>query len=212
MLKKLLATALIAATATTAIAPSAGFAQSTELQLAQAARDGQPPRRRPFQPDNTPSAAQIERSLDAKPRRQFRPQERVTVREFKRRPDLRRMAPSIEIQSINFDFGSAAIPRDQYDKVERIAEGMRRVLRRNRGAVFLIEGHTDAVGSFQSNQVLSENRAESLRRVLSRDFGVPSRALETFGYGEEYLLVNTQNEAWENRRVTLRRIDEIVRR
>ena len=211
MLKKFFAAALIATTAATAM-PAAGFAQQGDMQLAQQRRDDQPPRRRPFQPDNTPSAAQIERSLDAKPRRQFRPQERVTVREFKRRPDLRRMAPSIEIQSINFDFGSASIPRDQYDKVERIAEGMRRVLRRSPGAIFLIEGHTDAVGSFQSNQVLSEDRAESLRRVLSRDFSVPSRALETVGYGEEYLLVNTQNEAWENRRVTLRRIDEIVRR
>ena len=211
MLKKFLAAALIATTAATAV-PTAGFAQQGELQLAQQSNERGPARRRPFQPDNTPSASQIERSLDARPRRQFRPQERVTVREFKRRPDLRRMAPSIEIQSINFDFGSAAIPRDQYDKVERIAEGMRRVLRRNRDAIFLIEGHTDAVGSFQSNQVLSEDRAESLRRVLSRDFRVPSRALETVGYGEEFLLVNTQSEAWENRRVTLRRIDEMVRR
>jgi outer membrane protein OmpA-like peptidoglycan-associated protein len=31
------------------------------------------------------------------------------------------------------------------------------------------------------------------------------------GYGEQYLLVNTPYENWENRRVTLRRVDEFLR-
>ncbi len=165
-----------------------------------------------FAQASTPSASQIERSLNAPPRRRMQERDRVTVREFKRRPELRRQAPSIDVQSINFEFGSARIDSSQYGKIENIAEGMRRVLRRNPGATFLIEGHTDAVGSFQSNQILSEDRAESLRDVLNRRFRVPGRALETVGYGEEFLLVQTQNEEWRNRRVTLRRIDEFVRR
>ena len=82
---------------------------------------------------------------------------------------------------------------------------------RNPRARFLIEGHTDAVGSDYSNQLLSERRADSLRRVLVREFGVPQRTLETVGYGEEYLLVQTQNENWQNRRVTLRRVDQFLR-
>ena len=57
--------------------------------------------------DAMPSATQIERQLDAAPRVKLRPDQKVTVREFKRRPELRRMAPSIDIQSINFAFGSA---------------------------------------------------------------------------------------------------------
>ncbi|KQZ96525.1 flagellar motor protein MotB [Mesorhizobium sp. Root157] len=159
----------------------------------------------------TPSAAQIERQLDVSPRLKLQPNKRVTVREFKRRPDLRRAAPSIDIQSINFEFGSAEIPFSQYRKVENIAEGLNRILRRDRRATVLIEGHTDAVGSFSSNQVLSERRAESLKRVLVREFRVPARALETVGYGEEFLLVPTPNENWRNRRVTLRRIDSFIR-
>ena len=75
----------------------------------------------------------------------------------------------------------------------------------------LIEGHTDAVGSFQSNQVLSEQQAASLKGTLVREFGVPGYALETVGYGEEFLLVPTQNENWQNRRVTLRRFDDFIR-
>ena len=132
----------------------------------------------------TPSAAQIERTLEATPRMKLRPSERVTIREFKRRPDLRRMAPSIDIQSINFAFGSAAIAPSQYGKVENIADGLHCLLRRDRHARVLIEGHTDAVGSFASNQALSEQRAASLKRTLVREFGVPGYALETVGYGE----------------------------
>ncbi|MGQ3211724.1 OmpA family protein [Shinella sp.] len=159
----------------------------------------------------TPSEDMILRRLDAAPARRMPENERVTVREFKRRADLRRTAPSIDIQSINFAFASADIPRSEYRKVRQIARAMEKILSRRRRAVFLIEGHTDAVGSAASNQVLSERRAASLKWVLVQEFGIPSRALETVGYGEEYLLVPTQNEEWRNRRVTLRRIDEFVR-
>jgi len=157
-----------------------------------------------------PSASQIERQLEAPPRVKVRPDQKVTVREFKRRPELRRMAPSIDIQSINFAFGSAEIPRSQYRKVEAIADALDSVLERRPRAKFLIEGHTDAVGSAQSNLLLSERRAESLKRALVLDFGIPRRALETVGYGEEFLLVPTQNENWRNRRVTLRRFDDFL--
>jgi len=158
-----------------------------------------------------PSASQIERRLNAPAKNRLRPSDRVTIREFKRRPELRRAAPSIDIQAINFAFASADIPYSQYGKVEVIADALDRILRRNPGAQVLIEGHTDAVGSYATNQRLSEARAASLKRMLVREFGVPSYAIETVGYGEEYLLVPTQNENWRNRRVTLRRVDEFVR-
>ncbi|KAB2956257.1 MAG: OmpA family protein [Rhizobiaceae bacterium] len=158
-----------------------------------------------------PSAQQIERQLEAAPRKRVRPEERVTIREFKKRPELRRNAPAIDIQSINFAFGSAEIPYSQFGKIENIADAIERILRRDRRQVFLVEGHTDAVGSWGSNQRLSEARAASLKSVLVNEFGIPRRALETVGYGEEYLLVPTQDENWRNRRVTLRRItDQIV--
>lgn len=159
----------------------------------------------------TPSEATIMRRLEAAPARRLRADERVTVRELKRRRDLRRAAPSIDIQSINFAFGSAVIPREEHRKVRQIARALQQILRRRRNARFLIEGHTDAVGSTYSNQVLSERRAESLKWLLVQEFGVQAYALETVGYGEEDLLVPTAYEEWRNRRVTLRRIDEFVR-
>lgn len=159
-------------------------------------------------PAATPSASQIERKLGAPASNA--PKRRVTIREFKRRPELRRAAPSIDIQSINFAFGSAEIPYSQYGKVENIATALERLLRRRPDMQVLIEGHTDAVGSDYSNQILSEARASSLKRLLVREFGLPSYAMETVGYGERYLLVETPYEDWHNRRVTLRRIDEFV--
>jgi outer membrane protein OmpA-like peptidoglycan-associated protein len=165
-----------------------------------------------FAEDRTgPSSGEIMRQLDAAPRQRVRPEDRVTIQEFRRRPELRRAAPSIDIQAINFEFASAEIPRSEFRKVREIATALDQLSRRRRGARFLIEGHTDAVGSRESNQILSERRAASLKRVLVREFGVPARLLETVGYGEDFLLVNTPNENWRNRRVTIRRIDEFVR-
>jgi outer membrane protein OmpA-like peptidoglycan-associated protein len=161
------------------------------------------------QTQTMPSANQILRQLEIAPR--IRPERRVTVPELKRRRELREMAPSIDIQSINFGFGSAEIPYSQYRKVENVAQAIDRLLRRERGTRVLIEGHTDAVGSFASNQRLSERRAASLKSVLVREFGIPPHVLETVGYGEEFLLIPTPNEDWRNRRVTLRRIDYFLR-
>jgi outer membrane protein OmpA-like peptidoglycan-associated protein len=158
-----------------------------------------------------PSAATIQRRLEAPAQKTLRRSERVTVHEFKRRPELRRAAPSIDIQAINFAFASANIPYSQYGKVEVIADAISRLLDRRPDAQVLIEGHTDAVGSYATNDRLSEARAASLKYVLVREFGIPSYAIETVGYGENYLLVPTYDEEWRNRRVTLRRIDEFVR-
>lgn len=157
-----------------------------------------------------PSAAQIERSLSAPTAKKIRKEQRIERRELRKRRDLRIAAPSIDIQAINFAFGSARIPYDERWKVEEIAIAMRRILRRNRSEVFLIEGHTDAVGSRYNNQLLSEDRARSLKRVLARNFGIDRWALETVGYGEDYLLVPTQRPEWRNRRVTLRRVTDLI--
>ncbi|MEM8751035.1 MAG: OmpA family protein [Pseudomonadota bacterium] len=160
----------------------------------------------------TPSAATIYKKLNrAVPAGQAAaPRQRVSVDELKRNRRLRSQLPSINIQSINFEFGSAAIsPRERW-KVGNIADALLR-FRRNRNERFLLEGHTDAVGSYEKNQFLSEDRAQSLKRALVNWFGVPPRMLITVGYGEEQLLINTQRPDWRNRRVTLRRATRYLR-
>ncbi len=160
---------------------------------------------------NMPSAHKILRQLEAQPQITIKPEQRMTIQQLKRRPEIRDLAPAIDIQSINFAFGSAVIPYSQYGKVENIAEALRHLRSRGRVATVLIEGHTDAVGSTYSNQRLSERRAESLKQVLVYHFGIPGQMLQTAGYGEQFLLVPTPYEEWRNRRVTLRRVDAFLR-
>jgi outer membrane protein OmpA-like peptidoglycan-associated protein len=87
---------------------------------------------------------------------------------------------------------------------------MNRAIAANPSEVFLIEGHTDAVGSEIDNLSLSDRRAESVALVLSQQFGVPAENLTTQGYGAQYLKVPTPGPERANRRVTVRRITPLL--
>jgi outer membrane protein OmpA-like peptidoglycan-associated protein len=156
-----------------------------------------------------PSAGAIQRQLDETV--DVAPEEKLTLPQLKRSQRIRRLAPSIDIQAINFRSGSAQIERGELWKVDRIAQAIDNILQDNPDELFLIEGHTDAVGSRGSNQVLSQRRAQSLVQTLGQYYDIPSFALEAAGYGEDFLLVPTPNENWRNRRVTLRRITDFIR-
>jgi outer membrane protein OmpA-like peptidoglycan-associated protein len=99
---------------------------------------------------------------------------------------------------------------DQARLLEPIAEAMQRAIRRNPNEVYLIEGHTDAVGSDIDNLSLSDRRAESVADILTQDFGIPPENLTTQGYGEQYLKIPTQGPERRNRRVTVRRITPLL--
>jgi outer membrane protein OmpA-like peptidoglycan-associated protein len=68
---------------------------------------------------------------------------------------------------------------------------------------FRIEGHTDTVGSKESNQALSERRAAAVVAYISKKFGVNPARLQAVGMGADGLLVPTPDQTAEprNRRV-----------
>ena len=76
--------------------------------------------------------------------------------------------------------------------------------------MFLIEGHTDAVGTDEDNLSLSDRRAETVAIALTEQFNVPPENLITQGYGEEYLKVQTETAEPANRRVAVRRITPLM--
>ena len=117
---------------------------------------------------------------------------------------------SVDIDTINFDTGSWDVGSDQARRLAVIADSVKRVLQRSPNEVFLVEGHTDAVGADVDNLSLSDRRAQSVAEILTRDFQIPPENLTTQGYGEQYLKVNTQEASRENRRVTLRRITPLL--
>jgi OmpA-OmpF porin, OOP family len=130
--------------------------------------------------------------------------------EIRYSPSVRQRMPSIDLDSINFETGSWEIPPDQASKLQVIADGLNRAIQRNPSAVFLIEGHTDAVGSDVDNLSLSDRRAESAATLLTQQFNVPAENLTSQGYGEQYLKVETDGPERRNRRVTIRNITPLL--
>ena len=85
---------------------------------------------------------------------------RYSLDEIRYSPTVRQRMPSIDVNTINFELGSWEVPPDQAAKLQAIADGLNRAIQENPRAVFLIEGHTDAVGNDVDNLSLSDRRAE----------------------------------------------------
>lgn len=133
-----------------------------------------------------------------------------TVDEVKRSARIRDTVRRVEIGDLTFDTGSAQLGRDQVGSLGKVAEAMKKILDRNPGETFLIEGHTDAVGSDESNLVLSDERAGTIADLLTEFYDIPPENLTTQGYGERYLKVETDGPERANRRATIRRITSLV--
>ncbi len=134
-----------------------------------------------------------------------------SVDEVRRSKRIRDKVRRIDLATINFDFGSYSIPQSQVTNLQALADAIARVIDENPDETFLIEGHTDAVGSEVANLTLSDRRAEAVAQALTSFFDVPPENLVTQGYGEADLKVNTQEPNAENRRVTVRRITALVK-
>jgi OOP family OmpA-OmpF porin len=135
---------------------------------------------------------------------------RFTLDEIRYSPSVRMLMPSIDLNTINFETGSWDIPPDQAAKLQVIADGLNRAITRNPREVFLIEGHTDAVGNPVDNLSLSDRRAESATELLTQQFGVPAENLTSQGYGAQYPKEQTDGPSRINRRVTVRRITPLL--
>lgn len=143
------------------------------------------------------------------------PVERVerpySLEEIRRSDRIRNKVRRVDFDTVTFEFGSAVLPDDQIPQMEKVGEAMQDVLKRDPGQVFLIEGHTDAVGSDLANLALSDRRAETVAEILTYYFAIPPENLVTQGYGEQYLKIPTEGPERENRRVAFRNITPLMR-
>lgn len=126
--------------------------------------------------------------------------------------NLRDRMRRIDLDTVNFAFGSWEVAPSQYDKLARVARVINRILDRRPDEIFLVEGHTDAVGSDIDNLTLSDRRAEEVAYILTEHFEVPPENLVTQGYGEQYLKIDTPEPERANRRVAMRRITPLMAR
>lgn len=133
-----------------------------------------------------------------------------SLNEVKRSARLRDKMPRIELNNFAFTSGSAEIGVRQVARLEGLANAILKLLEKNPAETFLIEGHSDAVGSDIDNLALSDRRAESLAIVLSDVFGIPPENLATRGYGERFLRIRTDGPEPLNRRIVFRRITPLI--
>ncbi|MFN3824276.1 MAG: OmpA family protein [Pseudorhodobacter sp.] len=134
-----------------------------------------------------------------------------SLRQIREYREVRALAPTIDVQSITFRTGSAAIDASEAEKLSALGRLILGVLQDRPYEIFLVEGHTDAVGSASSNLALSDRRAESVALALTEYFGIPPENLVVQGYGEAELRIPTQAAEERNRRAAVRLISPLLR-
>jgi outer membrane protein OmpA-like peptidoglycan-associated protein len=89
--------------------------------------------------------------------------------------------PKIDLE-IHFDYNSADISKDSMSSVQELGKALSNASLK--GSTFVVAGHTDAIGSEEYNQGLSERRADTIKRYLTEKFGIAGTDLVTVGYGK----------------------------
>ncbi|MBM9594252.1 OmpA family protein [Rhodobacteraceae bacterium MCCB 386] len=133
-----------------------------------------------------------------------------SLNQVRRISEVRNLAPAVTLDNITFASGSAAISPDQAQELAELGRYIADTIADNPREIFLVEGHTDAIGDPAYNLALSDRRAESVALALTEYFQVPPENLVVQGYGEQFLRVPTQEAERQNRRATIRRITPLL--
>jgi outer membrane protein OmpA-like peptidoglycan-associated protein len=108
----------------------------------------------------------------------------------------------VNLSDVLFDTGKASLKSGAREKLSKLAG----VLSAYAGAYRIeIEGHTDSVGSDESNLSLSRGRAESVRDYLTQNGVKSERVAATRGFGETTPVAGNETAAGRqvNRRVEI---------
>lgn len=103
------------------------------------------------------------------------------------------------IQNVNFETGSATLTASSRDVLDQVAD----ILNRYPAYSLAIGGHTDSVGSEETNQRLSERRAQAVYNYLVNEDGIDPSRMTATGYGESQPIASNINREGrsQNRRV-----------
>lgn len=109
------------------------------------------------------------------------------------------VAPPVSLDlKVRFAFDSSVVAAEWQPALDRLARVMNRDgIREHR---FRVEGHTDAVGTADYNQRLSERRARAVTDYLARR-GVQADRLDALGHGESRLIDGLPGDDGRQRRV-----------
>lgn len=113
----------------------------------------------------------------------------------------RQATGALEGSRINFETGSAQISSNSVELLERLTGIALACV--SDGLAVEIGGHTDAQGAPESNQALSEARAQAVLAFMA-ERGVPTDGLNAVGYGESQPIASndTSEGRAQNRRIS----------
>jgi len=109
---------------------------------------------------------------------------------------------ALNMYIVNFDVNKFDIKPNDMKFLEKASAYLKKL---PPSTVIEVGGHTDSDGTDQKNQVLSENRAKSVRDAFVTKFGVDPNMLVEKGYGKSRPRPGNQNrnpdEKFQNRRI-----------
>lgn len=109
--------------------------------------------------------------------------------------------PATVALEVRFDFDSAVLTSQAREVLTQLALALKAPALT--ADTFLVEGHTDAVGSAAYNKDLSDRRAAAVRDFLASEHGIAPDRLIVAGLGESQLLDPSHPDSPENRRVEI---------
>ncbi len=105
----------------------------------------------------------------------------------------------IRLKSMNFASGRSDLPADSIAVLTKVKD----ILRSMKPNQVTIEGHTDGIGNADINQLLSEQRAESVLKFFTTDEKLSKNEMDSkgFGYSKPLSTNKTKEGRAQNRRV-----------
>jgi len=115
--------------------------------------------------------------------------------------------PKVDME-VFFDFNSALVTPQAEPSLIALGKSLQSA--ELKGQTFVLAGHTDATGSHEYNQLLSERRALAVKNYLISRYGVPDNQLAVIGYGPDKLKYPDQPYAAQNRRVEVVNMGQVA--
>ena len=102
-----------------------------------------------------------------------------------------------------FKFGQSKIPTDMQTQIDELVAQLKA---NPNGGFIEIEGHTDNVGTPQTNRKIGLDRAEAVKRYLYETQQIPLHKMNVISYGEEKPIApnKTRDGRSQNRRVVIK--------
>ncbi len=110
----------------------------------------------------------------------------------------------LRLVGLTFDSGASQIRPDNFALLEKVEKAIDVFPR----SELTIEGHTDAHGGDDSNQKLSQERAESVQQYMINAMRIPTYRLIATGFGETRPVASNETSSGRSRN---RRIDIVIK-